>query len=883
MDKVMHRRTVVVQGPLAFHVQRLAAADQGAIGLQLTTLPQLAARLAGGFFRPANSEDVESSLQDALRLGGFDELEPVASLPGITRAAIRTLKKVWDADVCLAALEGIRLSDLALLEKRVRDGLPRDAFLPKDLSDRALGRIHHAACVVGEVELDRLMDVPQVWRPLVQALCKLITVRWRDPGTDDLEWFKGEVIRTASPATPAPRIFTCASPRAEVMESLRWARQLLSSGTAQGHEIAICAASTDEWDDHMLTLAKSAGFPIHFSNGLPALSTGEGQACAALADLLINGLSQDRVRRLFGHSIGKSRRLKDLSYTWALGLRSEAGLFQFEHWQWALREAAAQRPDHESQILLIEGALEMLTSGIAAAEEAGEELLAPNASLLWKRALKSAPAAALILSLKAMRWADDSEAGASIVWCPAMHLVGAPRPFVWLMGLTSGTWPQRSREDPLLPDHVLSHRVLDPIPIAAQQRRAFELIRTRASGGCMMSRSRRGGQGGALPASPLLALYSEPTLLRRERIPQHAFSETDRLLARPEDVELSPRLRLALSCWSAWGRSELSAHDGRVRKEHPVIRRAIERVQSATSLARLLRDPLGFVWRYALGWQAPEMIDEPLSIDARSWGELVHELLRRVVNNLEPSPGFTRATNEALREALRSAIAVVREEWPLSRPVPPLLLWEHTLLHAEDLTFKALTRDTTFHPGTQCWTEVAFGSGTAGRDGGPWSEAAEVTIPGTAVRIRGAIDRLDRNATGSSIRVTDYKTGAEPPNAERVVISGGASLQRVIYAAAVMHLLPQTQRVVARLFYLGDNDPQAYELADVERAVREVGRYVAQAYALLDDGNCLPGLVREEFDDYRIALPAGLESYLGRKRGPVRKVFGDFTRIWSMP
>lgn len=80
---------------------------------------------------------------------------------------------------------------------------------------------------------------------------------------------------------------------------MRWARQLLATGRARAQEIAICAASTDEWDDYMLTLAKGASLPIHLSSGLPALSTGEGQACAALADVLLNGLSQDRVRRLF--------------------------------------------------------------------------------------------------------------------------------------------------------------------------------------------------------------------------------------------------------------------------------------------------------------------------------------------------------------------------------------------------------------------------------------------------------------------------------------------------------------------------------------------------------------------------------------------------------
>ena len=42
----MNRRTVIVEGPLAFRMRRIAAARQGEAGVQIMTLPQLAARLA---------------------------------------------------------------------------------------------------------------------------------------------------------------------------------------------------------------------------------------------------------------------------------------------------------------------------------------------------------------------------------------------------------------------------------------------------------------------------------------------------------------------------------------------------------------------------------------------------------------------------------------------------------------------------------------------------------------------------------------------------------------------------------------------------------------------------------------------------------------------
>ena len=116
-------------------------------------------------------------------------------------------------------------------------------------------------------------------------------------------------IRGLAPASP--EIVSCASPRAEAVEALRWIRELIASGRARPDEIAVCATATEDWDDHMLVLAADAGLPLHFSHGVPALASREGQVCAALADVLLNGLSQDRVRRLFGHAAGRSRGLDD--------------------------------------------------------------------------------------------------------------------------------------------------------------------------------------------------------------------------------------------------------------------------------------------------------------------------------------------------------------------------------------------------------------------------------------------------------------------------------------------------------------------------------------------------------------------------------------------
>ena len=73
----MSRRSIVVEGPLAFRTARIAAAQRADSGLQIFTLPLLAARLAGGFNRPARSQDLDPAIRAALAAGGLTELEGI--------------------------------------------------------------------------------------------------------------------------------------------------------------------------------------------------------------------------------------------------------------------------------------------------------------------------------------------------------------------------------------------------------------------------------------------------------------------------------------------------------------------------------------------------------------------------------------------------------------------------------------------------------------------------------------------------------------------------------------------------------------------------------------------------------------------------------------
>ena len=876
-------RTVVIDGPLALRTRRLFAARNREFGLQIYTLPQLAARLAGGFNRPATADDIEPAVRAALQLAGFADLGPLSELPGMVRAVSRTLDRLWRAGVDPSDQPAAhpRLKDLATMDARVRAGLPPGALAPPDLIAAATARLGLARAVLGEVAIERLHHAPPVWRPFVEALAQAIPITWYG-AVPPAGWTAGAVeADTGAPgAITLPEVVICSDPYGEVVEALRWTRELLASGRAEPQDICLTASSPGGWDDHILGLITAAGLPVHFSHGVPVLTTVDGQACAALAELLGQGLSQDRVRRVLAHAQGRCQALTGLPELPLLGLPAAASLNTLAHWRQALETARSCRSDGAAPAAVLMPVLELVAQGHAAAEAAGAALLSGAAVKTWSAALRAAPPEALAYSLEALRVPDGRDPGACVVWAPAAHLMGAPRPWVRMLGMTARAWPRPREDDPLLPTHILT---LDPAGSPSRpdiDRRSFQVIAASASKGLVLSYGRRNRQGGLQAQSPLIPRDVTPVVLRRRRIPAHAFSAGDRLQARPQEAGADPGVMRAVACVQARRQPEVTAHDGRLRAEHPAILRVLAETQSAASLRRLLRDPLGYVWRYALGWRATLEEIQTLALDDRAFGDLVHQLLQKTVAALEPDPGFGAASDEALESALAAAVAAVAEQWPSERPAPPPLLWCHTLDAARDLALRALKLDLPFQTGTRSWTELAFGDASVGADdGAPWDQTVSITVPGTQIRIRGRIDRLDLTAGDAAARVTDYKTGAPPTGAP--ILAGGAELQRVLYAAAVRHHRPEA-KVIADLVFLDADAPKRAHLPDVTAAMNETARHLNAGVELLRQGVALPGPdASVEWNPLSLALPAVGEPYFQIKKRAFDREFGALLSAWA--
>ena len=201
----------------------------------------------------------------------------------------------------------------------------------------------------------------------------------------------------------------------------------------------------------------------------------------------------------------------------------------------------------------------------------------------------------------------------------------------------------------------------------------------------------------------------------------HAFSETDRLMARPEEFRILPQARAASDCWFDWLRAEITPHDGAVRPDHPLIRAILERTQSASSLRMLLRNPLGFVWHYGLSWRAPESGDDPLMLDPLAMGNLVHYTLERALRTLEMDGGLANASEQRIAAAVDGAAAEVAREWESDQAVPPPVIWRRTLDEVRALGSRALAFRDGDLAGARAYGEVPFGGAEPKSDGAiPW-------------------------------------------------------------------------------------------------------------------------------------------------------------------
>ena len=600
---------------------------------------------------------------------------------------------------------------MALLEEEVLRRLPSSMCRPADLVSAALRRTSYTRTLFGRIAVHGRTEMSPVWRPLLAALAAETDVQWIAGPRLVPSWVHDLGIPVVEAPRETPEIHTesCASPRHEALEALRWARELIASRRAQPEEIAIAAASPEEWDDHFLALGDMSGLDLHFVHGRKVLTTPDGQLAAAIADVLLRGFSHTRIVRLVSLLRRHGKLLAALPPDWAQALPADAPLLDAARWRQALSTLTADRfRDGGDHAPALRELIDILARGLKHTAEIGELLLRGRSPAIWRKALTEGPPEALDVILTSLRLPDDVAPEAAIIWAPAAALAAVPRPFVRLIGLTSRAWPRHASEDPLLPDHIVPAHRLEPLPVHDADRRDFDTICRTTARELFCSRSRRDTEGRLNGVSPLYPANPPEVHRQRARIPQHAAGWSDRLFARPDEFDELPAAISAISCWIDWHTGRLTPNDGLIRRDHPVVMAALHRQQSATSLVKLLRDPLGYLWQYGFGWNEPSETEDPLLLDALAFGKLLHDVLRAAVTQLEASQpgGFASAAPQKIRDALCSTLGTVAAEWEQSQPTPPPVIWRRKLQDIRELAFVALTFSEAPLPGQRSWTEV---------------------------------------------------------------------------------------------------------------------------------------------------------------------------------
>ncbi|MYN45906.1 PD-(D/E)XK nuclease family protein [Pseudoduganella sp. FT93W] len=817
---------------------------------------------------------MQQTMRSCLPSLAIGELEAIRNLPGTPRALLATLGKCWRAgyDLQANAHANPRIESLAVVDTALRAGLPRSMLVPPDLAAAALARIALAPVLLGRVTLMGLAELDACWQPLLLALAQVTPVMWCARQNAVPDWLTGSAVEVTQEVarTPHRRIISAARAAHEALEAMRWVRGLLASGQVQASEIALVSVNTAEYDDALLGLSQETGIALHFAHGRPVAATREGQCAAALADVLLHGPTRRRLRRC---------QLQALPDGWVRALPPRLTLHSPHSWRRALaRVTAADWPVGADGTAALKAVIDLLLEGPAAAEKVGETLLSGRALAIWRRALLAGPAEALMETIANLRQDDGLDSCVNVSWMPAAMLATAPRAYVWLLGMNAGSWPRQSREDVLLPAHIVPARVLEPCSLADADRQAYASLSTACSE-LICSYSRCDGAGRHASASVLLR-GADTCEHRAWNAPaQHAASEADRLFGRIQEFAATSHAVSARAVWRDWHAAAITPHDGLIRSGHPAMHGLIGRVHSASSLRTLLRNPIAYLWRYGLKWSAPEAEDELLELDAVQFGRLVHAISQEALEHLEASVTYFRSSGEQRKSALQQAIATVAQRWEEAESVPPAALWQRTLTMAGVAASAALEFGHGSLPDGKAYAEVGFGGAQNGGARLPWDVNAPVIVPGTGLAIKGVIDRLDISADGRLAAVRDYKTGSRGVSAD-ATLDGGAELQRSLYALAVRTLLSQVEEVRASLFYT--RDLRDVPLQTPEEAMDKLCTALLAASQSFSAGNALAGPdAGDDYDDFALLLPANRQ-YLSRKQEAVRAILGDAAMIWEV-
>ncbi|CUS36686.1 PD-(D/E)XK nuclease family protein [Candidatus Nitrospira nitrificans] len=377
---------------------------------------------------------------------------------------------------------------------------------------------------------------------------------------------------------------------------------------------------------------------------------------------------------------------------------------------------------------------------------------------------------------------DGSSQGVTV--CDVMAARGVPFKVLFILGLNEKVFPRYIREDPFLRDRhrrvldaTLGFKIDEKLAAYREETLLFHLSCQAASQRLFLSYQRADESGRMLAASsylgnarrrfgqdeqpiemvprrltdrvsqrPTLKLFLPPAELT-QWLAINGQDPADLVQALGRDAETLRHAAAALDRVEEDG-AMLNLFDGITGTIEPHWARLLDRGLAPTPLERYARCPFQYFAADVLRLEPSRVVmsQEP---DAALVGMLCHAALRRGYEQLVSAGWPTRqVAGEMVDQTIRRAAEQAAADLESQHQTGHYLLWElakELIVTLMIAAVKADEEEQAEHP----YEPIAF------------EVDGEGTIPGVLgeglLKIRGRIDRLDRNRTSGALRVIDYK------------------------------------------------------------------------------------------------------------------------------
>ena len=513
---------------------------------------------------------------------------------------------------------------------------------------------------------------------------------------------------------------------------------------------------------------------------------------------------------------------------------------------------------------------------------------------------------------------------------PVDQVKGLDFDVVFVPGLAERLFPQKVREDPLLPDSAraaLDARLTTNATRIARERLALQVAVGAAKVAAVLSWPRLDAEHsrprvpsfyaleaaqaveGALPGYEALQRRAEragearlawpapPTPARAIDATEYDLSVLAQLFRSRGNVrgraryllEASPALRRALRVrYARWTQPRLTFGDGLVAPSG-AARTALEAHQlgarpfSPTALEHYAACPYRFFLSAIQRLSPLEIPGEVEELGPLEKGSMTHEVMYELMSELrDEGVKVSQATLPEVFARLEAVIKHVTQKFAddFVPAIEQVWLDGIELLRADLREWlRRVAQDTDWAP----W-RFELGFGLPQRE---QQDPSSVTSPVPlthGLKLRGSIDLVELSTRGT-VRATDYKTGrsrAKPGS----IVGGGRHLQPVLYALVLEQLLPNNPVEAGRLAYLTQVGGFSTVLTPLDARARDaLGQVVLILRSALEQGffPAMPADGECRWCDFRPVCGPDEERRVRQTRKSVRKELEQLTILRGLP